>query len=105
MSGLDRDLVFAALADGHRRLLLDRLRADNGRSLAALCDGLTISRQAVTKHLKVLEDANLILTRKQGREKLHYLNPVPIHAIAMRWLGQFDSVKLDALLALEGAGK
>jgi DNA-binding transcriptional ArsR family regulator len=66
--------------------------------------GLPISRQAVTKHLKVLEDANLVLTRKQGREKLHYLNPVPIHAIAMRWLGQFDSVKLDALLALENAG-
>ena len=103
MSGLERDLVFAALADGHRRLLLDRLRAQNGLSLAALCDGLPISRQAITKHLKVLEDANLVLTRKQGREKLHYLNPVPIHAIAMRWLGQFDSVKLDTLLALEGA--
>jgi DNA-binding transcriptional ArsR family regulator len=105
MSGVDRDLVFGALADGHRRLLLERLRTENGQTLTALGDGLPMSRQAVTKHLQVLEAANLVVTRRQGREKLHYLNPVPIHAIAMRWLRQFDALKLDALLAMgERAG-
>lgn len=99
MSLSERDAVFGALADDSRRLLLDRLRARNGQSLSQLCGGLPISRQAVTKHLRVLEDANLVLTRRRGREKLHFLNPVPIHAIAMRWLSQFDAVTLDALTA------
>ena len=101
MSGIDRDLVFGALADGHRRLLLERLRTENGQTLTELGDGLPMTRQAVTKHLQVLEAANLVVTRRQGREKLHYLNPVPIHAVAMRWLRQFDALKLDALLAME----
>jgi DNA-binding transcriptional ArsR family regulator len=101
MSGGDRALVFAALADGYRRLLLDRLRTQNGQSLAALCHGLDISRQAVTKHLLVLEESNLVVSRRQGRAKLHYLNPVPIHAVAMRWLSQFDAVRLDELQKLD----
>lgn len=99
MSRAERDAVFAALADEHRRVLLERLRRDNGQTLARLCDGLSISRQAVTKHLIALEEASLVLTERRGREKLHFLNPVPIHATAMRWLRQFDSVKLGVLSA------
>jgi DNA-binding transcriptional ArsR family regulator len=101
MSMADREAVFAALADEHRRLLLERLRRTNGQTLSNLCEGLKISRQAVTKHLLALEDAGLILTRRKGREKLHYLNPVPINAIAMRWLRQFDAVKLEMLTGPE----
>ncbi len=97
MSVAERDAVFTALADEYRRVLLERLRRSNGQTLARLCDGLPISRQAVTKHLAALEQASLVLTERRGREKLHYLNPVPIHAIAMRWLRQFDAVKLEAL--------
>ena len=101
MSVTERDAVFTALADEHRRLLLERLRRTNGQTLTRLCDGLPITRQAVTKHLLALGEASLVLTRRRGREKLHYLNPVPIHAIAMRWLRQFDAVKLEALVAPE----
>ena len=100
MSVAERDAVFAALADEYRRLLLERLRRSNGQPLARLCEGLPISRQAVTKHLAALESASLVLTQKRGREKLHFLNPVPINAIAMRWLRQFDAVKLGALAPL-----
>ena len=78
------DLVFKALADASRRELLDRLRADNGQTLNELCLRLDMTRQAVSKHLGILEEANLIATVKHGREKLHYLNPVPIHDIAER---------------------
>jgi DNA-binding transcriptional ArsR family regulator len=99
MSVAERDAVFAALADEYRRILLERLRRSNGQTLTRLCDGLPISRQAVTKHLVALEDANLVLTQRRGREKLHFLNPVPIHATAMRWLRQFDAVKLEILAA------
>lgn len=99
MSVAERDAVFAALADEYRRVLLERLKRANGQTLTRLCDGLPITRQAVTKHLLALEQANLILTERRGREKRHYLNPVPIHAIAMRWLRQFDAVKLEALSA------
>jgi DNA-binding transcriptional ArsR family regulator len=99
MSRLGREMVFEALADEHRRLILDRLRKRNGQTLTQLCDGQQISRQAVTKHLKVLEEADLILTHRKGRERLHFLNPVPLHAVALRWLRQFDRVKLDALFA------
>ena len=99
MSVAERDAVFAALADEYRRVLLERLRRDNGQTLARLCKGLPISRQAVTKHLTALEEASLVLTERRGREKLHYLNPVPIHAIAMRWLKQFDAIKLETLTA------
>lgn len=91
------DTVFKALADPVRRGLLDSLRAKGGQTLGELCRGRGMTRQAVTKHLSVLEDANLVATLKRGREKLHYLNPVPIHEIAERWIGQFDRVRLDAL--------
>lgn len=97
--------MFAALADDNRRALLDRLRKNNGQTLGELCERQSITRQAVTKHLKVLEEANLVLSARRGREKLHYLNPVPIHAVAMRWLRQFDAVRLDALLALKADQK
>jgi DNA-binding transcriptional ArsR family regulator len=103
MSKADRDAVFSALADEHRRVLLERLRRDNGQTLARLCEGLSISRQAVTKHLVALEEASLVVTERRGREKLHFLNPVPIHATAMRWLRQFDSVKLGVLSAPDKA--
>ncbi|RYE07665.1 MAG: ArsR family transcriptional regulator [Hyphomicrobiales bacterium] len=105
MSLSERDAVFTALADEYRRVLLERLKRSNGQTLTRLCDGLPISRQAVTKHLVALEEASLIISRKRGREKLHFLNPVPIHAVAMRWLRQFDSVKLEVLAATESEGK
>ena len=103
MSVAERDAVFTALADEYRRVLLEKLRRHNGQTLTKLCDGLPISLQAVTKHLTALEDASLVLTQRRGREKLHFLNPVPIHAIAMRWLKQFDAVKLEALIAADKA--
>ena len=105
MSRTARDAVFEALADEHRRTILDRLRRRNGQTLTELCEQHEISRQAVTKHVKILEQADLVLVRRRGRVRLHYLNPVPIHAVAMRWLRQFDAVKLDALLALEPKGE
>ena len=91
------DLVFKALADPTRRKLLDRLHADNGQTLGELCERLAMTRQAVTKHLVLLEAANLVATLRRGREKLHYLNPVPIHEIAQRWIGKFERSRLDAL--------
>jgi DNA-binding transcriptional ArsR family regulator len=91
------DEVFKALADASRRSLLDRLHARNGQTLNELCDGLDMTRQAVTKHLAILEEANLVTTFKQGREKLHYLNPLPIHRIARRWIRPFENGRLDAL--------
>lgn len=100
MSLSERDAVFAALADEHRRVLLEKLRRNNGQTLSRLCDGLPITRQAVTKHLAALEGASLIVTQRRGREKLHFLNPVPIHAIAMRWLRQFDAVRLEVLASV-----
>lgn len=104
MSLTERDAVFTALADEYRRVLLERLRRSNGQTLSRLCEGLPITRQAVTKHLVALEDASLIVTQRRGREKFHFLNPVPIHAIAMRWLRQFDAVKLEALVPAEIRG-
>lgn len=98
-----RDAVFDALADENRRDLLDRLRQRNGQTLSELCAGQPISRQAVTRHLKVLEAADLVLPVRRGRQKLHFLNPVPIHAVAMRWLKLFDAVKLDDLLTAQCA--
>ncbi|MCX7313597.1 MAG: helix-turn-helix domain-containing protein [Hyphomicrobiales bacterium] len=91
------DEVFKALADASRRELLDRLRADNGQTLGELCARLSITRQAVSKHLSILEDANLVVVVWRGREKLHYLNPVPIHDIADRWVGKFERSRLQAL--------
>jgi len=95
------DEVFKALADASRRSLLDRLQAKNGQTLADLCDGLAMTRQAVTKHLAILEAANLVSTLRQGREKLHYLNPVPIHQIGERWIRKFERGKLAALSELK----
>src|SRR6266478_5576967 len=95
------DKVFKALADPTRRKLLDRLSAENGQTLSELCERLAMTRQAVTKHLVLLEDANLVATLKRGREKLHYLNPVPIHEIAERWIGKFERPRLDALSAMK----
>lgn len=104
MSLKTREMVFVALADPSRRLLLDRLRQRNGQTLSELCDGQAISRQAVTKHLMILEQANLVTSEKRGRERLHFLNPVPIHAVAMRWLRQFDELPLDILAKSKGPG-
>ena len=95
------DDVFKALADASRRSLLDRLHARNGQTLNDLCDGLAMTRQAVTKHLAILEAANLVTTFRHGREKLHYLNPVPIHQIGERWIKKFERGKLTALPGFE----
>ena len=103
MAAMDGDLdkVFKALAASERRLLLDRLRAENGQTLGELCQHLDMTRQAVTKHLKLLEDATLVVTIWQGREKLHYLNPMPIHEIAERWIGKYERGRLRALAELK----
>jgi DNA-binding transcriptional ArsR family regulator len=102
----DIDKVFKALADPTRRHLLDLLHEDNGQTLAALCDGMTMTRQAVTQHLQLLEEANLVAIVWQGREKLHYLNPILLFEIYKRWIEKFERSRLDALrdlkLKLEG---
>jgi DNA-binding transcriptional ArsR family regulator len=95
------DEVFKALADPSRRELLDRLYADNGQTLNELCARLAMTRQAVSKHLAILEEANLVATVRRGREKLHYLNPVPIHEIAERWIKKFERTRLQALSELK----
>ena len=89
--------MFKALADPSRRELLDRLFGRNGQTLGELCEGLGMTRQAVSKHLAILEAANLVATVRAGREKLHYLNPVPIHDIADRWVGKYERGRLRAL--------
>lgn len=99
--GANVDLVFKALAAPERRLLLDRLRADNGQTLTELCARMEMTRQAVSKHLKLLEAATLVVTRWRGREKLHYLNPVPIHEISERWIGKYERGRLSALAELK----
>lgn len=95
------DEVFRALADASRRQLLDRLNARNGQSLRELSEGLEMSRQAVTKHLAVLEAARLVTAVRHGREKLHYLNPVPLHEVADRWIGRYERGRLAALSRLK----
>ncbi|WP_066824088.1 ArsR/SmtB family transcription factor [Sphingomonas mali] len=95
------DDVFKALADPSRRRLLDRLHATDGQSLGDLCAGLTMTRQAVAKHLAILEAANLVVSKRKGREKLHFINPIPIHEIAERWISKFDQPRLSALSALK----
>jgi DNA-binding transcriptional ArsR family regulator len=95
------DKAFKALADPGRRLLLDRLFADNGQTLGQLCARMEMTRQAVAKHLKVLEEASLVVSIRRGREKLHYLNPVPIHEISERWIGKFERGRLRALAELK----
>jgi len=95
------DDVFKALADASRRMLLDRLHARGGLTLGELCANLEMSRQAVTKHLDILERAGLVITRRHGREKLHYLNPAPIHEISQRWISKYDQARVDALADLK----
>ena len=94
---MSTDGVFKARADLHRRELLDRLFARNGQSLSELCEGIDMSRQAVTKHLNILEEAGLVAPVWRGRERLHYLNPVPINDIANRWIAKFERPRLDSL--------
>ena len=101
MSTKDDDAVFRALADASRRQLLDRLHARNGQTLNQLCRGLRMTRQAVAKHLGILEEANLVSSRREGREKLHFINPVPISGIAERWIAKFELRRLAALAALK----
>ncbi len=98
---MDADLVFRALADASRRALLDRLFERNGQTLGELTGGMAMSRQAVTKHLAILAEAGLVTTIRRGREKLHYLNPVPIAEIADRWIGKFERSRVEALVALK----
>ncbi len=95
------DAVFKALADASRRKLLDQLRKSNGQTLGELCEHLDMSRQAVTKHLGLLEKANLVAVVWRGREKLHYLNPVPLHEIYERWIGKYEGHRLQALSDLK----
>jgi uncharacterized protein YndB with AHSA1/START domain/DNA-binding transcriptional ArsR family regulator len=97
------DAVFKALADPSRRELLDRLNARNGQSLSELCEGLAMARQSVTKHLAVLEAADLITTARRGREKLHFLNAAPIAEIADRWIGRYNRPRAEALADLKRA--
>jgi DNA-binding transcriptional ArsR family regulator len=95
------DAVFKALADESRRKLLDRLHKNNGQTLGELCEHLDMTRQAVTKHLLLLEEANLVVVVWRGREKLHYLNPVPLHEISERWIGKYERHRLQALSDLK----
>src|SRR5215467_14295107 len=100
-SNAGMDKVFKALADGSRRLLLDRLRNENGQTLGKLCEGLAMTRQAVTKHLRLLEEAHLVVTRRRGREKLHFLNPVPLQEIYDRWISGFERSRVRAMRELK----
>ena len=93
--------MFRALADASRRRLLDRLHRKNGQTLGDLREGLDMTRQAVAKHLTILEEANLVSWKRQGREKLHFINPVPINEIAERWIRKFERRHLTALSALK----
>jgi DNA-binding transcriptional ArsR family regulator len=93
----DTDLLFKALADPSRRKLLDLLCAHDGRTLNELCEHLDMTRQGVTQHLALLEAANLIATVRRGREKLHFLNPVPLQEVYQRWIAKFERPRLKAL--------
>ena len=95
------DEVFKALADPSRRKLLDELHKSNGQTLSELCEHLDMTRQAVTKHLALLEAANLVATVWRGREKLHYLNPAPLHEIYERWIGKYERRRLQVLSDLK----
>lgn len=98
---MSMDPVFRALADPARRRLLDSLHARNGQTLGELCEDHDMTRQAVTKHLAILEEAKLVATQRRGREKLHFINPVPLNAIAERWIRKFQQRHLSALSALK----
>jgi DNA-binding transcriptional ArsR family regulator len=97
----DADVLFKALADPSRRKLLDLLHAQDGRTLADLCEHLDMTRQGVTQHLDLLEEANLVATVRRGREKLHFLNPVPLQEIYERWIAKFEKPRLKALVLLK----
>src|SRR5271155_4959877 len=97
----DFDKVFKALADAGRRSLLDRLHEQNGQTLGQLCQRMEMSRQAVTKHLRILEEASLVVPIWRGREKLHYLNPVPIYETSDLWIGKFERGRLRVLSELK----
>lgn len=99
------DRVFKALADPTRRLLLDQLRKRNGQSLSDLCELLDMARQSVTQHLNLLEAANLVSVARRGRERLHYLNPAPIHEIERRWISAFDAPRLDQLAHIKATAE
>lgn len=98
---MNEDLIFKALADGNRRKLLDRLHRKNGQTLGELCAGLEMTRQAVAKHLRVLRKGNLVSWRREGRERLHFINPVPINEIGERWISKFEQPRLRALSGLK----
>lgn len=98
---MDIDKVFKALADPNRRRLLDLLHRENGQTLTALCEHMDMTRQAVTQHLQLLEDANLVAIVWHGREKLHYLNAVPLHEIYERWIEKFERSRLRTLRNLK----
>src|SRR5580658_4126147 len=97
----DTDVLFKALADPTRRKLLDLLHAHDGRTLNDLCEHLDMTRQGVTQHLNLLETANLVVTVRRGREKLHFLNPVPLQEIYERWIAKFEKPRLKALAELK----
>jgi DNA-binding transcriptional ArsR family regulator len=97
----DRDLLFKALADSARRKLLDLLHVHDGRTLSDMCQHLDMTRQGVTQHLDVLEAANLVATVRRGREKLHFLNPLPLQEIYERWIAKFEMPRLRALSKLK----
>ncbi|MBP2365246.1 ArsR/SmtB family transcription factor [Pseudonocardia parietis] len=99
----DVDAVFRALADPTRRRILDRLHERGGQTLGELCDGLEMSRQAVSKHLTQLESAGLLSAVRRGREKLHHLDPVPIQEIHDRWIGKFERSRVQAITNLRAA--
>jgi DNA-binding transcriptional ArsR family regulator len=98
---VDSDTLFRALADPSRRKLLDSLNADDAQTLTQLCGCLDLTRQAVTQHLNTLEAAGLVITRWRGREKLHFLNPVPLQEIYDRWICKFERSRINALRDLK----
>jgi DNA-binding transcriptional ArsR family regulator len=94
---MDADKVFKALADPTRRKLLDLLYERNGQPLGQLCENLQMARQSATQHLGILEEANLVSTVRRGREKLHFINPVPLHEVYERWVRKFERERLSLL--------
>ena len=95
------DKTFSALANPSRRKLMDALHKNNGQTLGELCSNFRMSRQAASKHLAILEKAELVVAVWKGREKIHYLNPVPLHAIYERWIRKFEEKRLEALTVLK----
>jgi DNA-binding transcriptional ArsR family regulator len=98
---MNNDKVFKALGDATRRALLDRLCEKNGQTLGQLCENLSMARQSATQHLGILEEANLVTTVRRGREKLHFINPVPLHDIYERWVRKFERHRLSLLHELK----